>query len=72
MTIDSTFVTIVTLGAGGTLVGILLAARCLLWLRWQYARDAQKPPTAEILWRLPLVFVATTKIPYATVVMVSR
>ena len=68
MTIDSTFVTIVTLGAGGTLVGILLAARCLLWLRWQYARDAQKPPTAEILWRLPLVFVATTKIPYAIVV----
>ena len=67
MAVDSTFVTIMALGAGGALVGILLAARCLLWLRWQYARDAQKPPTAEILWRLPLVFVPTTKIPYAFV-----
>lgn len=67
MTFDSTSMTIVVLGAGGALVGILLAARCLLWLRWQYARDAQKPPTAEILWRLPLVFVPTTKIPYAFV-----
>ena len=56
MTVDSTFVTIMALGVGGTLVGILSAARCLLWLRWQYARDAQKPPMAEILWRLPLVF----------------
>ena len=75
MAVDSTFVTIMALGAGGALVGILLAARCLLWLRWQYARDAQKPPTAEILWRLPLVFVPTTKIPYAfvaTVVIAGR
>ena len=67
MTFDSTSMTLLALGAGGALLGILLAARCLLWLRWQYARDAQKPPTAEILWRLPLVFVPTTKIPYAFV-----
>ena len=65
MTFDSTSMTILALCAGGALVGILLAARCLLWLRGQYARDAQKPPTAEILWRLPLVFVPTAKIPYA-------
>ena len=75
MTFDPTSTTILALGAGGVLVGILLAARCLLWLRWQYARDAQKPPSAEILWRLPLVFVTMTKIPYvfvATAVIAGR
>ena len=71
MTFDLTSMTIVALGAGGALVGILLAARCLLWLRWQYARDAQKPPTAEILWRLPLVFVPVTKAQYALIVALS-
>lgn len=68
MAVDSIFVTIMAIGGGGTLLGILLAARCLLWLNGLYKRDAQKPPPAEILWRLPLVFTPVSKIPYSFIV----
>ena len=75
MTVDSTYVTILTLGISGALAGVLLAARCLLCLRRKYAREAQEIPGGEILWRLPLVFVPISKIPYAfigTVLIAER
>lgn len=65
---DSTFVTIMALGAGGALVGILLAARCLVETVWRYKREAQPTPRSEIFWRLPLVFEPSTKAFYAMIV----
>ena len=67
---DSIFVTLIALGGFGTLVGSMLAARCISQVIWRSKREAQPTPKGEILWRLPLVFAPVTKVQYALIVAV--
>jgi len=65
--VDSTFATVMSLGAGGALLGVLLAARCLRKAAWEYKRDAKTIPSEEVIWRLALIATPVSKAVYAFV-----